>query len=293
MKFLIYVCFVVFVTHNVTGQTIDPLCSNVVDFGQCASSGSCDKEVSVCTCFNGQPYCRCNNRKGEFYIDESCSQRWSILTFSLVASLPGLALAILVGVIVYVIMLSSSKSHKRNTVNTASPKEQALFPGMTFASDLNGRPAPNTRPMPQNHIPMITIPNSANGMSGGTRDQTMGGPSRPYSSSNSMHPYPDGGKPLESYSGTRDPPVEGPARPYSSSAGYGQTMNNPYARDSPSRNPYDNRGASLEHRNDYRQHAPSHHYEDVNSAYSPAQFYASDRGNTQGGFPRPHVNLQY
>lgn len=52
-------------------------------------------------------------------------------------------------------------------------------------------------------------------------------------------------------------------RDCSSSAGYGQTMNNPYARDSPSRNPYDNRSASLEHRNDHRQHAPSHHYEDV------------------------------
>ncbi|XP_057205475.1 uncharacterized protein zgc:158432 [Triplophysa rosa] len=256
---------------------LDALCSNVNDFGQCLNSWSCDTEVSSCTCFEGQPYCRCNNLKGEFYIDEDCSQRWTIVTFALVASLPGLTLAILVGTIVYVIMLPSSKSHKSNAVNTASPKEQDLFPGITFASDLNGRTARNTRPLPQNHIPMITIPNSANSMSGGTRDQPMRGPSRPYSMS----------------SGTRDPPVEGPARLYSSSAGYGQTMNNPYARDSPSRNPYDNRSASLEHRNDYRQHAPSHPYEDGNSSYSPAQFYASDRGNTRGGFPRPHVNLQY
>ncbi|KAA0717200.1 hypothetical protein E1301_Tti017365 [Triplophysa tibetana] len=201
-KFLTYVCFVVFVTHNVTGQTIDPVCSNVRDFDKCSSPWSCDEKVSLCTCFDGQPFCRCNNQKGEFYIAEDCSQKWTILTFALVASLPGLALAILVGVIVYVVMLSSNKSHK------------------------------------------------------------------------------------------------------SSSAGYGQTMNNPYARDSPSRNPYDNRSASLEHRNDYRQHGPSHPYEDVvctkhqfenvsNSAYSPPQFYASDRGKTRGGFPRPHVNLQY
>lgn len=44
-------------------------------------------------------------------MDENCTQRWTVVTFALVASLPGLTLAVLVGVIVYMIMLPSNKSH--------------------------------------------------------------------------------------------------------------------------------------------------------------------------------------
>uniref|UniRef100_A0A672K604 Zgc:158432 n=1 Tax=Sinocyclocheilus grahami TaxID=75366 RepID=A0A672K604_SINGR len=85
---------------------------NVNDFDRCLdNAGICDETISRCTCFEGQPFCRCNSQKGEFYIDENCTQRWTVVTFALVASLPGLTLAVLVGLIVYVIMLPSNKSH--------------------------------------------------------------------------------------------------------------------------------------------------------------------------------------
>lgn len=288
MKVLIYVCFILFVTNKVTGQTSEPVCSRVIDFGQCLNDWTCDTKVSRCACFEGEPYCRCNNRKGEFYIDEDCSQRWTIVTFALVASLPGVALAVLVGIIVFLIMLSSNtKNNKENKVNTVSPKEEDLFPGITFASDLNARPAPN-------NVPMQSMPNRGNSMSIGMRDPPIEGPAQPYSSSNSMQSYPNrttGGRPQGPYNisgGTRDPPIGGPARPFSYLTGPGETVNNPYARDySPSPNPYDNRGPSSVHRNDYRQTAPSHLYEDVIPDYS------TDRRNSRGGFPRPQVNLQY
>lgn len=288
MKALIFVCFILFVTNKVTGQTLEPVCSNVPDFGQCLSAWTCNLDVSKCACFEGEPYCRCNNRKGEFYIDEDCSQRWTIVTFALVASLPGVTLAVLVGTIVYLIMLpSKTKNNKEIKVNTVSPKEEDLFPGITFASDLNTRPAPN-------NVPMQTMPNRGSSMSIGMRDPPMEAPAQPYSSSNSLQSYPNrttDGRPHGPYNisgGTRDPPIGGPAKPFSYIAGLGETVNNPYARDySPSQNPYENRGPSTVHRNDYREAAPSYQYEDVIPDYS------FDRGNSRGGFPRPQVNLKY
>ncbi|KAI4888366.1 hypothetical protein NFI96_019373, partial [Prochilodus magdalenae] len=47
---------------------------------------------------------RCNNYKDEFYLGENCNQKWTTLTFALVASLPGVTLAVLVGVTVYVLV---------------------------------------------------------------------------------------------------------------------------------------------------------------------------------------------
>ncbi|ROI27650.1 hypothetical protein DPX16_22972 [Anabarilius grahami] len=157
MKVLLYVCFILFVTDGATGQSPDPICANIVDFDECnPGNGKCDEKISKCICFEDQPFCQCNSKKGEFYIDENCSQRWTVTTFALVASLPGLTLAVLVGVIVYVLMLSSEKSHTGEEMKrhkTAS-KEQDLFPGTTFASDMNGRPPPNQRPLQQGHIQM-------------------------------------------------------------------------------------------------------------------------------------------
>lgn len=43
---------------------------------------------------------RCNNYIDKWYIGEKCDFEWTILNFALVASLPGLALAVIVGVTV-------------------------------------------------------------------------------------------------------------------------------------------------------------------------------------------------
>ncbi|KTG46131.1 hypothetical protein cypCar_00011213 [Cyprinus carpio] len=275
MKVLLYMCFILFVTDKATGQTTNPACDNVNDFDQCLDNGGiCDETISRCTCFEGQPFCRCNSQKDEFYMDENCTQRWTVVTFALVASLPGLTLAVLVGVIVYMIMLPSNKSHTgasegKTTPKTAS-KGQDLFPGFSFASDINGRPPPNMKPVQEDHVPMTAMPN------------------RPYSM----------------YTGMRDPPVGGPVQPYSNGAVRGQTVSNPYARDTPSRNPYKEHSPSADHHSDYRPHAPSHTYNDLsentgdimkpNQPYAPAPLYASsEHGNLRNGFPRPQLNLRY
>uniref|UniRef100_A0A8C2GT20 Zgc:158432 n=1 Tax=Cyprinus carpio TaxID=7962 RepID=A0A8C2GT20_CYPCA len=261
MKVLLYVCFILFFLYVCSSAA----CDNVNDFDQCLDNGGiCDETISRCTCFEGQPFCRCNSQKDEFYMDENCTQRWTVVTFALVASLPGLTLAVLVGVIVYMIMLPSNKSHTgegKTTPKTAS-KGQDLFPGFSFASDINGRPPPNMKPVQEDHVPMTAMPN------------------RPYSM----------------YTGMRDPPVGGPVQPYSNGVVRGQTVSNPYARDTPSRNPYKEHSPSADHHSDYRPHAPSHTYDDLkpNQPYAPAPLYASsEHGNLRNGFPRPQLNLRY
>ncbi|XP_059406495.1 uncharacterized protein zgc:158432 isoform X1 [Carassius carassius] len=299
MKVLLCVCFILFVTDKATGQTSDT-CTNVDDFNLCLGGvGLCNEEISRCTCFKGQPFCRCNSQKGEFYINEDCSQKWTVVTFALVASLPGLTLAVLVGVVVYVMMLPSNKSHTgegMKTPKTAS-KEQDLFPGIAFASDMNGRPPPNMRPVQQGHIPMTAMPNHP-----GIHDPQMGGPARPYSVSRGVRPSVDSmpdGRPREPnimYTGMRDPPMGGPVQPYSSGAVRGQIVSNPYAIDSPSRNPYEEHSPSADHHSDYRPRAPSHLYDNLkhNQPYSPAPLYgSSDHGNLRNGFPRPQLSLRY
>uniref|UniRef100_A0A672PG47 Uncharacterized LOC107548492 n=1 Tax=Sinocyclocheilus grahami TaxID=75366 RepID=A0A672PG47_SINGR len=299
MKILLYVCFILFVTTEATGQTPDP-CNNVINFNQCLNGGAiCDEKISRCICFEGQPFCRCNSQKGEFYINEDCFQKWTVVTFALVASLPGLTLAVLVGVVVYVLMLPSNKSHAREGMTTSktASKEQDLFPGVAFASDMNGQPPLNMRPVQQGHIPMTAMP-----ISSGMRDPQMGGPGRPYSLSSGMRPSVDSmpdGRPCElnsMYTGMRDPPMGGPVQPYSNGAVRGQIVSNPYARDSSSRNPYEEHSPSADHHSDYRPHVPSHTYDDLkhNQPYSPALLYgSSEHGNLRNGFPRPQLSLRY
>uniref|UniRef100_A0A671LEX5 Uncharacterized LOC107700910 n=1 Tax=Sinocyclocheilus anshuiensis TaxID=1608454 RepID=A0A671LEX5_9TELE len=257
MKVLLYVCFIF---------------NNVINFNQCLNGGAiCDEKISRCICFEGQPFCRCNSQKGEFYINEDCSQKWTVVTFALVASLPGLTLAVLVGVVVYVMMLPSNK---RMTTSKTASKEQDLFPGVAFASDMNGQPPPNMRPVQQGHIPMTAMPN------------------HPYNLSLKCH-----FDCLHSmYTGMRDPPMGGPVQPYSNGAVRGQIVSNPYARDSPSRNPYEEHSPSADHHSDYRPRVPSHTYGDLkhNQPYSPAPLYgSSEHGNLRNGFPRPQLSLRY
>ncbi|XP_051750846.1 uncharacterized protein zgc:158432 isoform X2 [Ctenopharyngodon idella] len=174
-------------------------------------------------------------------------------------------------------MLSSEKSHTGEEMKrhkTAS-KEQDLFPGITFASDMNGRPPPNMRPVQQDHIPMTANSN------------------RPYSPSSSVYQsvVKTDGRPRETnrmYNGMHDPPMGGPVQPYSTGAGRGQIVSNPYARDSSSQNPYE------DHQN-YRPQAPSHTYEDLtqNRPSRAPLNSSSEHGNLRNGFPRPQLNLQY
>ncbi|XP_018928216.1 uncharacterized protein LOC109055454 isoform X3 [Cyprinus carpio] len=180
-----------------------------------------------------------------------------------------------------ILSVQQSKSEEVMTPKTAS-KEQDLFPGISFASDMNGRPPPNMRPVQQGHIPMTAMPNHP--VSSGLRP--------------SVDSMPDGRprEPNSMYTGMRDPPMGGPVQPYSNGAVRGQIVSNPYARDSPSRNPYEEHSPSADHHSDYRPRAPSNTYDELkhNQPYSPAPLYgSSEHGNLRNGFPRPQLSLRY
>ncbi|TRZ01488.1 hypothetical protein DNTS_031897, partial [Danionella cerebrum] len=178
----------------------------------------------------------CNSRKGEFYIGENCSQKWTVVTFALVASVPGLTLAALVGMVLNPSVSVFSVDLKSPT--TAS-KEQDLFPGITFASDLKNRPLSDEKPTLDN-VPMAAM---------------VSRPYNPPSDHCSSADHLNGGRPSDSrmYSRMRDPPIR-PIHPYSDGAGQGQIVTNPYVRDSPSRNPYEDQQRKI------RAVAPSHIY---------------------------------
>ncbi|NP_001073426.1 uncharacterized protein LOC555281 precursor [Danio rerio] len=310
MKVFLCLCFIIFLTAGVTGNP----CAGKADFEPCGDNNlDCDEKISKCTCFTEEPFCRCNNNKNEFYIGDDCSQRWTVVTFALVASLPGLTLAVLVGVIVYMLMVQSNNSHTSEQMKAAS-KEQDLFPGIAFASDMNGRPPPNMRPAQQDHVPLkampihpysmsrdppMTSPAQPYSISNGMRDQSMGAPARPYSASNTGHPSADNvtdGRPRQLNSGMRDPPMGGPVQPYSDGAGRGQIVSNPYVRDLANRNPYEDLGSSADRQSDYRSTAPSYTYDNQipNPPYSPAPLFgSSEQGNIRTGFPRPQLSLKY
>ncbi|XP_066571435.1 uncharacterized protein LOC136760088 [Amia ocellicauda] len=77
-------------------QDFEP-CARSSQFKQCSSAGSC-------YCRQNQPYCRCHNyNEGSvefWYLGQGCDQLWSTTTLILVTTLPALALALLVGVLV-------------------------------------------------------------------------------------------------------------------------------------------------------------------------------------------------
>ncbi|MCJ8748953.1 hypothetical protein PDJAM_G00170560, partial [Pangasius djambal] len=118
---------------------------------------TCDLNVSQCFCKSQTPFCRCNNYIDEFYLGKSCSQKWTTLSFALVATLPGVALAVVIGVAVHLAHTfgKSSKSHGAGNEITHIPEED-LFPGVVFASDLKSPPI--AQPFPPSKPTLVQVP---------------------------------------------------------------------------------------------------------------------------------------
>ncbi|KAL4659656.1 hypothetical protein GN956_G938 [Arapaima gigas] len=110
------------------GTTTIGFCDNVADYKKCRKEYSCIN--GECLCENGKPFCRCNNSNNEWYLGEKCGQKWTVVQFALVASLPGLALALIVGVTVY-FALSSAKL-KHGPGDAESPKKESKIPQKSF-----------------------------------------------------------------------------------------------------------------------------------------------------------------
>ncbi|XP_031231879.1 uncharacterized protein LOC116094036 isoform X2 [Mastomys coucha] len=92
-----------------------PNCTSVKDFYDCLgnTTGFCPESI-VCACKDGKPFCKCPNFRGRWgdywYMGEKCDQLWNTLDLVLVATLPGIALAIIVGVTVQIIHYCKGKS---------------------------------------------------------------------------------------------------------------------------------------------------------------------------------------
>ncbi|XP_076843825.1 uncharacterized protein LOC143488802 [Brachyhypopomus gauderio] len=271
MRVFLCVCVTAVLIIRVNGQPDtddESLCGGVADYDLCRLEWKCN-EFSRCFCKSNVPYCRCNNYVGEFYIDDSCTQKWSVLTFALVASLPGITLALVVGVTVHVIHF-----YRKSSKSARTPEEENTFPGIVFASDVNTGPkGPSPAPRSlQGGVPMAAVT------------------SQPYSTSGNMHPVSDrpqtgGHRPTYSTpgdirhtdaEGRFDRPVLGGSpQPYSYIAGSGQVFSNPYAK---ARNPYEDNGPSDLHQD----HRPNNR---VGVQYSAAPV-APDNSITLATFPR-------
>ncbi|XP_054571320.1 uncharacterized protein LOC114228248 [Eptesicus fuscus] len=106
----IYCCFL-------TVHCAQPNCTSVTDFDDCPGNISdfCPKNI-VCACKDGEPFCKCPNFRGQWgnywYMGAKCDQLWSTLDLILVATLPGIGLALIVGVTIQTVHYCKKKSKK-------------------------------------------------------------------------------------------------------------------------------------------------------------------------------------
>ncbi|XP_028840157.1 uncharacterized protein LOC114792846 [Denticeps clupeoides] len=287
---------------SITEPSVAPECDGPGDYQPCILEYVCNGN-SMCFCKDGQPYCRCNNYKDEWYIGEDCSQRWTTLNFALVASLPGLALAVLVGVTVQFACYKKKPakgSKVRSSKDKSQPNQQQnddMFRNMVFASDLQGRPNFQPQPQgirpPQDKFPMAAIPNQTYVPQ--SRPQ-MGGPA-PYSSQSNMREsldqQPMGGiqpfKQSNMRASVNRQPLGGPQPSYQG-PGMGQVLSNPYAKLQPGRNPYENRSPSPDH---YDNNPFSENGTRENTSgfpWSTPPTYAAPEYNSQSQFPRAQIS---
>ncbi|KAL7834183.1 hypothetical protein SRHO_G00284300 [Serrasalmus rhombeus] len=284
MKLLPHLCFLTVFIFTADGQM--DLCTGVLDFEPCKDSDTfnCSISISACFCKSGEPFCRCNNFKDEFYLGEDCNQKWTTLTFALVASLPGITLALVVGVTVHIIHICQKSSKSSGESKQQSSSEETMFPGIVFASDVNARPnghPPSPSP-PQGGFtaqPASSRPYSIQGNSRPFAEKPSMGDSRPpYSPSASRHPTAD------------RPPMGGPRPPNSYTAGPGQVLSNPYAK---SRNPYEERSPSPDQYRSCDPPSSPQAYDDRRTGPSSAPSYGAPDYSNRSAFPRAQINRMY
>lgn len=245
------ICLVFFLTllHWANTQTPSPQCDGVNDYNPCKTALPDDSkcgENSMCYCKDKNPYCRCNSYLNEWFIGENCEIKWTTVNFALVASLPGIALTLIVGV-ACCFFKSSDKKARLPKVMRKKEKAAAVYQNddmkdMVFASDLQERP--NSRiPLdnmrqPGNRLPME--PMQGSNYSGMPPPPDRAAPGRPFNQPNreyvSVLPSQD------------RPPVGGfSPNPNSYGSGMGQVLRNPYSQMSPGRPQYEERSPSSDY----------------------------------------------
>nr|KAF6320569.1 hypothetical protein mPipKuh1_008564 [Pipistrellus kuhlii] len=127
----IYCCFL-------TVHCEQPNCTSVTDFYDCPGNirDFCPKNI-VCACKDGKPFCKCPYFKGQWgdywYMGAKCDQLWSTLDLILVATLPGIGLALIVGVTIQTVHYCKKKSKKNINDDGEQRNSSGLQPQHNYA----------------------------------------------------------------------------------------------------------------------------------------------------------------
>nr|XP_031527414.1 uncharacterized protein LOC116277393 [Vicugna pacos] len=140
-------------------------CTSVADFDDCPGNITdfCP-EYSVCACKDGKPFCKCPNFRGQWgnywYMGAKCDQLWNTLDLILVAVLPGISLALIVGVTIQTIYYCKKKSKK----NINDHREQRSLSGLqaqhnsAHVFNTAMRPSPDQGQSPWSSSPQSVFP---------------------------------------------------------------------------------------------------------------------------------------
>lgn len=110
-----------------------PNCTSVPDFQNCPGNVKdfCPKNI-ICACKDEEPFCQCPNFRGRlgnyWYMGAKCEQLWNTLDLILVATLPGLGFALIVGLTIQIIHcyrnnLKRNKNNHRQQSFSGTPSQ--------------------------------------------------------------------------------------------------------------------------------------------------------------------------
>ncbi|XP_048191310.1 uncharacterized protein LOC125343038 [Perognathus longimembris pacificus] len=122
-----------------------PNCTDVRDFDDCRGNAAdiCPENIT-CACKDGKPFCKCPNYRGKWgnywYMGDKCEQLWNTLDLVLVATLPGIGLALIVAVTIKSIDYCRRMSKKNTDDHREQIPSSGLQPqhnlGFAFGTDM-------------------------------------------------------------------------------------------------------------------------------------------------------------
>lgn len=141
--------------YFLTAHCVQPNCTSVTDFDDCPGNVTdfCPKNI-VCACKDGEPFCKCPNFRSQWrnywYMGAKCDQLWSTLDLILVATLPGIGLALIVGVTIQTIHYCKKKSKENINDEQEQRNLSGLQPQHNSAYALNTATRPSQPDQGQN-----------------------------------------------------------------------------------------------------------------------------------------------
>ncbi|XP_063278156.1 uncharacterized protein LOC134563801 isoform X2 [Prinia subflava] len=140
MSFLEVLLCVLVLASPLLSDASQPNCTGVTDFQACLGNTDefCPKNI-VCQCKNEEPFCRCDYYRigwqEYWYMGPKCNHLWRTLDFILVATLPAVALVLIVVVIFSIVnCLKMKKVGKQPKPPSSGAQQNPAFSADTAAS---------------------------------------------------------------------------------------------------------------------------------------------------------------